>query len=361
MKTATLLNRFVPLILLGAALFGLELVGSANSACGTAQAVDRAPSVEAAGYLVSGPYAHKNLSLFLIRGRDTLDYGEKVLTLADALRLDKVVVRETSNVNELIIVNISNDYTVIIMSGDIVKGGKQDRTIKFDLILGPRSGEVPIAVHCVESGRWRGRGGESTAQFSASSKMLASKDAKLGNRYSDARGGGQSEVWASVAEVQDKLSGNLGRDVRSPASATGFQLTLENEDLGRAVADYRQALNGLLDDRDDVLGYAFAINGEINSADVFGSSEIFRQVWPRLLEAAATEAVSEYDSDSDYPAVSLADVKDFLESAEKKLGQARPVTDRVHEVTRESDEVILFETKDLDSAGAALRRNYLKK
>ena len=66
---------------------------------------------------------------------------------------------ETGQVNELAIENVSPDRAVFVQAGDIVKGGRQDRVFSQDLVLKPRSGRVPIDAFCVESGRWRQRGG----------------------------------------------------------------------------------------------------------------------------------------------------------------------------------------------------------
>ena len=55
--------------------------------------------------------------------------------------------------NELTIENISAD-TVIIVTGEIVKGGKQDRIINQDILLAPKSGKKKLTVFCVEKGRW---------------------------------------------------------------------------------------------------------------------------------------------------------------------------------------------------------------
>src|ERR1700680_679870 len=90
-----------------------------------------------------------------------------------------VIVRETGNVNELAVENVSSDRDVYIQSGDIVKGGRQDRTIALDFIAPPRSGKMPIAAFCVENGRWTARGTESPAQFSASTQALAGRELKL--------------------------------------------------------------------------------------------------------------------------------------------------------------------------------------
>src|SRR5215204_6158852 len=79
---------------------------------------------------LSGPHTVDNLTLFFIHGPDTLkgDY----LTLQEAMRDKKVIVHETENVNELAVENVS-DKAVYIQSGEIVKGGKQDRTLANDL------------------------------------------------------------------------------------------------------------------------------------------------------------------------------------------------------------------------------------
>jgi ARG and Rhodanese-Phosphatase-superfamily-associated Protein domain len=99
-----------------------------------------------------------------------LDHGEdrikgKVpLTLQEAIEQKKVIVHETENVNELAVEN-TTDQEIFIQSGDLVKGGKQDRLLVFDLILHPKSGKLPIAAFCVEAGRWQQRGSESREVF----------------------------------------------------------------------------------------------------------------------------------------------------------------------------------------------------
>ena len=76
-----------------------------------------------------------------------------------------VVVHETGSVNELQIKNVSADVDVYLQSGDIVKGGRQDRTIAMDTIIPPKSGLMPLNAFCVENGRWSQRGGERFSQF----------------------------------------------------------------------------------------------------------------------------------------------------------------------------------------------------
>ena len=117
---------------------------------------------EAGDYRLSGPYTHKNLSIFLVHGKNVIK-ARSFLTLQEALVQKKVVVYETKSVNELSIQNFS-DEDVFVQSGDIVKGGAQDRMIGVDLIVPPRSGKLPISAFCVEHGRWSGRGSEKPVQ-----------------------------------------------------------------------------------------------------------------------------------------------------------------------------------------------------
>ncbi len=107
--------------------------------------------MQAVDYRLSGPFTHKNLTIFLIHGESMIE-GKSILTLQEALEQRKVVVYETKSVNELSIENRS-DQDIYVQAGDIVKGGQQDRVLAVDLIVPPKSGRMPIAAFCVESGR----------------------------------------------------------------------------------------------------------------------------------------------------------------------------------------------------------------
>ena len=96
-----------------------------------------APTAHAAVGTLSGPSTHQNLQVFLVHG-DTQLERLHYATLSEALEKGLVVVTETGNVQELSIENRSKDLSVFLNAGDIVKGGRQDRTIRDDLILPPR-------------------------------------------------------------------------------------------------------------------------------------------------------------------------------------------------------------------------------
>src|SRR5664280_78935 len=127
---------------------------------------------------LSGPFIHNNLQVFLIHGDSQLE-ERRYATLSEALEKKLVVIKETGNVQELTFENLSEDLTVFLNAGDIVKGGRQDRTVRDDLILPPQSGQVPLASFCVEHGRWTKRGEESLTAFSSNTKSLSSRKEKL--------------------------------------------------------------------------------------------------------------------------------------------------------------------------------------
>ncbi|HKQ73451.1 MAG TPA: DUF6569 family protein [Blastocatellia bacterium] len=364
-----------------------QLGGSENQA---------AEQFTAANYTVSGPYTHQNLTVFLLHGSDQ-GQEKTPLTLQEAMDRKLVVVHETGDVNNLAVENLS-DEEVYIQSGDIVKGGKQDRTLALDLIVPPKSGKISIASFCVEQGRWRERGGEAVAAFGSSEKALNSKELKIAAKHAAS----QQEVWDKVAKSQAKLSAGVvaadaapaganpisvaqtqaaGADggnaminqnrsrgdnpqafsVASSASSSSLQLALENEHLKQAVDEYVKKLSPIIEGKNDVIGYVFAINGQINSADVYSSHNLFKKLWPKMVESSGAEAVGEFEKGKTYDQVKADAVKTFLLDAESGKATEKEVTSRVTSVKRESDKNLFFETRDRSRSKTWLHRNYLAK
>jgi hypothetical protein len=333
-------------------LFSADARKSATGAGAGGQGRDEV--THAGDYRLSGPYTHKNLSIFLVHGKSLIK-AKSFLTLQEALVQKKVVVYETKSVNELSIQNFSNE-DVYVQSGDIVKGGQQDRMIGVDLIVPPRSGKLPISAFCVEHGRWSGRGNERAGVFSSSADAATTKELKLAAKRSTSQG----EVWRSVTVAQDKLSRNVGGRVNSTVSESSLQLAVENKKVQETADSYIKALSNIADRSNDVIGYVFAINGKVNSADIYGSNVLFKKLWPKLLKANAIEAIAELQ-DGGFKPASTENVKGFLSTSEKAKGSEKDVNARVNLLTREDEENILFETRDKQEKGAWIHRNYIKK
>ena len=422
---------------------------------------------------VSGPYHHRNLTIYLFHGA-SVPLKRPIMTLEEGLQKGIVTVYETGEVNELAIENLSDSVDIYVQAGDIVKGGRQDRTIGVDMTLAPRSGAIPIASFCVERGRWTKRGEESDQVFSESSAMVTSNELRLAIRGAK----NQSEVWEEVAVMRDKLSESIGGRadalevaVAEPAGAivmdgevaslnvqssrilnatilaediadgpiatsevisdtifveeisqepvmivdlidgavvsqnvgqfnqsnlpanyrpeydrrrilpfaeqgtdasydesyepttTSLQLTIENQQVIDEVDEYMAALREIVAAHDDVVGYAFMIDGEMVNADIYGSRDLFAQLWPKLLRSAATEAVAEREAgdESGETIGSIETLRATLDDMAAAKDEAEEkVDDRTTITSRKSEENVLFETLDAENGNAAIHRNYMK-
>ena len=333
------------------ALVGVFMINAAQQKSRTAQ---KQVKITAGEYQLSGPYTHKNLSIFLVHGKNTFE-GKTFITLQEAMVQKKVIVYETKTVNELSIENVSSD-DIYVQAGDIVKGGQQDRMIGVDLIVPGHSGKMPISAFCVEHGRWSGRGNERAAVFSSSSDVASTKEIKLAAK----RASSQGAVWENVRVAQDKLSANVGARVNSPVSESSLQLAVENTKVTETAESYTTALANIVDKSNDVIGYVFAINGKVNSADVYGSNVLFKKLWPKLLKANAIEAIAELQKAAFEPATADR-VKTFLTESEKAKASEKDVSSRVGLITGEDEEQIFFETRDRAQKDAWIHRNYIKK
>jgi len=340
----------------------MDLLGFAALAAATAHAGD---------FRISGPFTHDNLAIYLLHGSGGKT-GKKLLTLQEAMGQQKVVVFETGQVNELSIENRS-DEQVYIQSGDIVKGGQQDRVISKDMVLPPYSGKLPISSFCVERGRWTKRGNEDVQQFNASNMMVPSKALKVAVRDEK----DQQKVWAEVARAQTGLSAGVGggwgggvgggvpggvaESVLVSASPTSMQLALENKKVTAATEAYLKKLSNIVDGKSDVVGYAYAINGKVNSAEVYASHDLFVRMWPKMLRASAAEALA--DRSNAKPAVIPGKVAVEKTLADGDRGKEISVdtTGRLSIVKKASDSMILFESRDRDLGKEWIHRSYIAK
>ena len=280
----------------------------------------------AADFRVLEPIRHGNLTVFPVVASKSYPTKE-FLTLDEGLRSGDVVVTEYGNVqglirghgrpqvrhdgaqvNRLVLVNNSK-RPLLLLAGEIVTGGKQDRVIGKDRIVPPESEPVDLSVFCVEPGRWVATseqfgtsgamygkaagsaggigGGTLMAQPSVRSKAMADKD--------------QGQVWAEVRKQQSAEM--VAVSPAAPTAATELQQTssyaklMENEEvkkqvdaIAKPIEHNYQSLIKQLRDRNAV-GVVVAVNGRIIWADVFASTDLLEKYWPKLVRSYASEAV----------------------------------------------------------------------
>ncbi len=279
------------------------------------------------GYKVLEPIRHGNLTVFPVVAARSYPTGE-FMTLDEGLRSGDVIVTEAGNVqglirrhstpivrndgaqvNRLVLVNNSK-RPLLLLAGEIVSGGKQDRVIGKDRIVPPESDPVDLSVFCVEPGRWVATtnnfgasealyggavGGKTVhapmammAQPSVRAKAMADKD--------------QGQVWAEVRKQQAAME-TVEVTAAAPEVATEIAQTSsyakvnENAEVrkqvdavAKPIEQNYQSLIRQLRDRNAV-GVVVAVNGRVIWADVFASTDLLEKYWPKLVRSYASEAV----------------------------------------------------------------------
>ena len=266
-------------------------------------------------FKVLTPIRHGNLTVFPVVAATTHDTNE-FLTLDEGLRSGDVIVTEYGNVqgmvrprgtriwderdtrrqpgagaqvNTLVLVNNSK-RPLILLAGEIVTGGKQDRVIGKDRLVPAESDPVDLSVFCVEPGRWTATSEKfggfvgAMAQPAVRSKAMADKN--------------QSRVWEEVG----KSRATMQAAVPPPAAAviggtSSYARVMENEDVKQKVdsvaapmeRDYRSVIQQLREH--NAVGVVVAVNGEIIWADIFGSTSLLEKYWPKLARSYAAEAI----------------------------------------------------------------------
>jgi ARG/rhodanese/phosphatase superfamily protein len=324
-------------------------------------------------YRIAGPFVHENLAVYLVHGISNA--GPVPMTLQEATAKKTIRVIETKNVNELTVENLGDD-DVFIQSGEVVKGGAQDRVMAVSIVLPPRSGPIPISAFCVERGRWFARGTEDPSRFQPTGTTMPPRGvgqfvvsavtafaarqapqpapspeaaARVIAQISQA----QAATWSEASRLQADLARRLSAKVERSESPTSLALTLDDQHVRAAQNAFVDALEPRGIEDADVVGYIMAVDGRLETAQIYVSNGLFRKMWPELLRAAATEAIaSDHSSKGSFP--SAEDAESFLSLSEN--GKAKMLTADDTLELRDDAHKVFVETRR--SKGSWIARSY---
>ncbi len=265
---------------------------------------------------VGAPVSFNNLTVFPVVSDEPTSTAE-FITLDEGLRSGKVIVTElgangrsrrirrnqrsgdSADVNKLAVTNRSGRKLVLI-AGELLVGGKQDRIVGQDCIVASTGKPVPIEVFCVEHGRW-----SEEAAFGQSRNVAGGAGAGAGSGGgSSGTGGGsvqpvppmampkmrakaqaeksQSEVWNEVAKAQTS---------NAVVTATGdLKSVYRDKRVTGKVSAYEGAFKNKLSAA-NVVGVIVAVGDRIISTDVFANHSLFQAYWPKMLRSYALEAI----------------------------------------------------------------------
>ena len=315
--------------------------------CAGSSGGNRAPAEQ--GWRLAQPVSYENLTIFPVVTSQDADTSQ-FATLDEAIALGDAVVTEQGEylrrrrdgstipyiatggqVNQLVLVN-RGKRPLLLLAGEVVSGGKQDRIIGKDRIVPPGGEPLPLDVFCVEHGRWTG----GSEQFSAANTIVHPTVREKAAVDQD-----QSKVWAAVrgdAAAAGGLVGGVGSGanagppastpmvsadalshvIASSAPTQSYREIYQSSPVGVSVETFAQeierrfnrATSGLKGER--VVGVIVAYGGEVAWGDVFASSDLFNAYWDKLLRSYVVEAVTRPATTEK---ASVDDARDFLRPA----------------------------------------------
>lgn len=271
------------------------------------------------------PVSYENITIFPVVSSSSQDTGI-FLTLEDGLSNGEVIIREQgseglartrdgrpvpmpeysggASVNQLVLINRSK-RPLLLLAGELVSGGKQDRIIAKDRIVAPGSEPLPLDVFCVEHGRW-----SSGSQFTSAKTMVHPSV-----REQAAVNQSQPQVWASVrggttasstrtagghaaAPAPAITSADISATVAANAPTQSYDKIYRGTRVGTSIDTFvdevqrrfSHATNGLKGER--VVGVIVAYGGEVAWSDIFASGDLFDHYWNKLLRSYAVEALA---------------------------------------------------------------------
>jgi len=391
-----------------------EAAGRAPRPAGTAAVAPSATdaTVDVGELKVGAPLRHGNLTVFPVISRKPQD-ADRYITLDEGLKAGTVEIRELgataaelnvpnaspapaspvqtaqdanvanqsqvdanpfggdpfggdafggNEVNRLVVVNKS-DRPLYLMPGEVIVGGSQDRTIAEELVLAPTGKPVAIDVYCVEHGRWGLRSVEDSAALlyavtdapdqaeELAAKTRAGKFAasagylNKSSRLAAQGGRGQQAVWDEVekANAQSKVS----------TTTMAFTVNYADKQVARKLRPYSDALESTVAEQEQIVGAIVAINGKVESVDVFGSTPLFRKLWPKLLKSHTLDALHAADEEGADQASTVTEAVEFLnEVLQAKVDETERRKDGLVVTKRNSDRVASFAAESAPSADA---------
>lgn len=234
---------------------------------------------------IERPQKHGALEVFPVRWPvvSHLDY----MTLDEALKAQSIEITEFTGGGRVSLVNIVNrcKRMVFVMAGEQLVGCKQNRVVNSSVMIPPDT-QIPLPVSCVERGRWGYRTQTFSSGYSSSHYVLRAmmaSGAADGDRGARETKANQAAVWREVSRKMRAMAS------RSPSDA-----------LQTIFLDHDAGLNELAEKfpvPTDCNGAVFVVRGIIAGADLFGSQETLRKLWPKLLRSCAIDALESPEQD----------------------------------------------------------------
>ena len=253
-------------------------------------------------YKVLPPITKGNLSLYPIVGGAEANTS-MLLTLDEGVRSGAVVVAEagslqglirrgshyqrpsSAEVNRLVLVN-NSDRPLLLLAGEVVTGGKQDRVIGVDRIVPAKSEPIDLSVFCVEPGRWVA----SSDHFSSMNSAMAQPSVRMPAMAER----NQQAVWQHVGVVAGEMASAAPQASSAIHGTTSYAKVMQNPEVEKKVAAVATNYDSFLPELRKVgaKGVVVAVRGQITWVDLFASTELLEKYWQKLIRSYAAESLT---------------------------------------------------------------------
>ena len=214
-----------------------------------------------------------NKSFFDAAANPTIQGITNALSLRDALESGQLEITDRAGVNRLLIDNLSNQ-SVILMSGEVLKGGKQDRVIARDMVLPPNSNRNRVPVFCVEEKRW-----------SSPKQWTYYHEGSMHLRRVVDQAQSQRNVWQEVAY-------ELKKD-NVPSKTRAYTNHSKNPQYAALEAEYLQALRfDNFSYSNNIIGIIGVSGSVVIGCDLFASADLFQREYPGLIFSYIDEGIT---------------------------------------------------------------------
>ena len=241
-------------------------------------------------------WTYRNLQIIPVRFKDppkARRQSNPVISLAEAMAKKKVKVRETQGKDgsDIYTLEVKSDAKehVLVQSGDMLGGGKQDRIFTETKLIEPGATDY-VNVFCVEKGRWDEKPKPFSYRGAANSELR--KVADVTKR--------QTDVWREIE-----------RQYAGAGKVTSTSSILQLFTWGRATdSGYIKYFGRKYAEGDSAFAGFITITGNrIIFCELFASADLTKLAFPSLLNSAVATAVN----NGSPPSVPFEKVKEFLD------------------------------------------------
>jgi hypothetical protein len=208
---------------------------------------------------------HKNLEVLFLKSALASDI-ENMRTFDEMKAF--VDIQEVSDDGEVAFLSFTNKspYKLMVLSGSLISGNFQDRTVKSSFLLQPER-ETKISVYCVENLRWKDK-----ISKGIKSKYHLSSDIRKNLRNSQ-----QTEIWRLIKEKQDRMG------IRSQSRTI--------HDIYESRKSEIEAFQEAFKCNADHLGIITLIRGKVISMDITGIKGLYPKLHSSIITSHIVDAV----------------------------------------------------------------------